>query len=125
MDLNNSAMFRINFYKRLAGGFWQEAVPISITILAYGAACAYKSKVVTLILSRCMPVSNHSKRDTLVFGVDKPPSKLGPVWLIEVGMRHDLHMDHVPVVKQTLDASDSVCPPISTLDVERQPEATL
>ena len=118
-------MLRINFYKRLTRRFRQEAMPIGITILAYGAACAYKSKVGTLILSRCMPVPNHHQRRTLVFGVDKPLPDLGPIWLVEIGVGHSFHADHVTVVKERLDSSHSLDPEVGLLDVERQPEATL
>ena len=125
MDLDNSIVLRINFYKRLTRRFRQEAMPIGITILAYGAACAYKSKVGTLILSRCMPVPNHHQRRTLVFGVDKPLPDLGPIWLVKVRVGHSLHTDHVTVVEKCLDASHSLDPEVGLLDVERQPEATL
>ena len=119
------ASFRINFDKGLAGRFWQEAMPVGVAILSYGAACAYKSKVVTLILSRSMPMSNHRQPNTLVFGVDKPSPKLGPVWLVEVGVGHDPHVDEVPVVQQTSDTTDILDAPIGLFDMERHPEATL
>ena len=125
MYLDHFAMFRVNFYKRLARRFWQEAMPVGITILAYGAACAYKSKIGTLILSRCMPVSNHHQRRTLMFGVDKSFPNLGPIWLVEVSIGHSLHVDHVTVVEKSLDASHSLDPEVGFLDVERQTETTL
>ena len=125
MYLDHFPVFRVNLHKRLARRFWQEAMPIGITILAYGAACAYKSKVGTLILSRCMPVPDHHKRRTLMFGVDKPLPDLGPIWLVEVGIGHSLHVNHVTVVEKSLDASHSFDPEVGLLDVERQTETTL
>ena len=118
-------MFRINLYKRLTRRFWQEAMPIGITILAYGAACAYKSKIGTLILSRSMPVAHHHQRRTLMFGVDEPLPDLGPIWLVEVGVGHDLHVDHVPVVEKGLHPTDSLSPEVGLLDMEGQSEASL
>jgi len=125
MHLDHFPVLRVDFHKRLARRFWQEAMPVGITILAYGAACAYKSKVSRLILSRCMPVPNHHQRRTLVFGVDEPLPDLGPIWLVEVSVGHGLHVDHVTVMEKRFDASHSLDPEVGLLNVERQPEATL